>query len=142
MTTTIVAEEWRAVVGFEGWYEVSNLGRIKRTKIGHGTLGVPRILRCPAIRGGYRIVRLYRGLGQQTMTVHKVVAEAFLPPRKPGQEVNHRNFDPGDNRAENLEWVTHTENMRHSIEAGRHEGWGYANAGLPTRKRERGRFVR
>lgn len=141
MTTKIVAEEWRPVVGFEVWYEVSNLGRVRRIVASRRSFA-GRCLTPGTITGGYLSVTLCVDTTRTHKTIHRLVAEAFLPGRRAGEEVNHKNFDPSDNRAENLEWVSHAKNMRHSIVAGRHKGWGYANALLPTRKRiNGGRFV-
>jgi hypothetical protein len=116
-------EIWKPVVGYEGRYEVSNLGRVKsltityRNKANRVCTYVGRLLRGTVNRDGYRLVNLKPKGPKQ---VHSVVCEAFIGPRpSKDHEVNHKNFDRTDNRATNLEWVLHTENVRHSVNAGR-----------------------
>lgn len=93
---------WKDVVGLEDRYEVSNDGLV-RTK--------PRVLKAfAAPKGGH----LQINLGSQRRTyVHRLVAEAFLGGLQAGLVVNHKNGVPGDNRVENLEWVTCGENIAH-----------------------------
>ncbi len=92
-------------------YAVSNLGRIKNTKTGQ-TLN-------PGISGnGYRQVSLKM---KDTNTfrkqyVHRLVALYWLPNPDNKREVNHKNLDRTDNRVENLEWVTSSENQKHKYE--------------------------
>lgn len=92
-------------------YAVSNLGRIKNTKTGQ-TLN-------PGIGGnGYRQVSLKM---KDTNTfrkqyVHRLVALYWLPNPDNKREVNHKNLDRTDNRVENLEWVTSSENQKHKYE--------------------------
>lgn len=109
---TTVREEWRPVFGFEGLYEVSDQGRVR---------GIPRCgshgqpLR-PSTRGnGYKFVCLSANGVVTGHPVHRLVARAFVPVDDGRQMVNHRNGDKADNRAVNLEWVTHGENMHHAF---------------------------
>lgn len=102
-------EIWRGVIGFEGRYEVSSTGRVKsycRRK--------PRILTPIKFSEGreYRKVKLVKGSPSRTYTrtVHSLVAEAFLGPRKPGCVVHHKNRCPWDNHFKNLQWM---ENLEH-----------------------------
>lgn len=106
-------EEWRTIDGFPS-YAVSNIGNIKRTAPGLGTFpGRMRSLR-PG-RCGYASVRLTNGARKDTMLVHRIVAVAFVPRGRPDQfEVNHKNGIKTDNRAENLEWCSRSENVAHS----------------------------
>lgn len=122
MTTTL--EQWRPIAGLEGRYEVSNLGRVRslpRTEI-HVKQGKPvtyhrtgRILK-PGLGGaGYLTVSIGPVKQQKTVTVHFLVASAFLPPC-PGLYghgdwvIDHINEDRTDNRAENLRWLTQQQN--------------------------------
>lgn len=100
------AEEWRPVVDWEERYEVSNLGRVRRLATG-------RIMRFARHVAGYSNVGLSPGVN--TRTVHRLVGEAFLGPRPSGHQINHKNGDKTDNRLENLEYVTPSENVRHSL---------------------------
>lgn len=105
--------EWRAVVGFEGFYEVSSDGRIRHARFN-------RELKQVAARG-YKHAHLSRTHPRLTKTarVHHLVAAAFLGPRAAGIEVNHKNCDKADNRVENLEYVTSQENTAHAVQMGR-----------------------
>lgn len=111
-------EEWRPVVGYEGIYEVSDQGRVRRL---HHCRGVPpwRILSLQCDRQGYLSAYLYRrGEKRRIVLVHRLVAESFIGACPGGLEVNHKNGQKGDNRPVNLEYVTHHENVRHAVEAG------------------------
>lgn len=111
-------EEWRPVVGFEGYYEVSNLGGIRSlTRTYTRRNGYPYTKRGQAIAPwisthGYLEVRLYREGRKRSLRVHQAVAEAFLGLKPmPDLEVCHINGEKLDNRAENLRWDSHRENV-------------------------------
>lgn len=104
------AEEWRPIDGYEGVYEVSNLGRVRSLKFGKVRMRAFIDNLC-----GYFKVCLCRDGKKQLPYVHRLVALAFLPnPSRDRVQVNHINSDSKDNRAENLEWVTQSENERHA----------------------------
>lgn len=114
----ITTEEWRPVVGYEGIYAVSSLGRVKRTIAGKGTYD-GRILAQQDTRG-YRIVSLTWQAKAYHARVHKLVALAFIGPIPDKCEINHKDGVKHNNRADNLEYVTHQENVLHaSRELGR-----------------------
>lgn len=110
-------ETWRPVVGYEGWYEVSDSGRVKRTKTVPGTWA-GRMLALPLNSYGYPCVCLHRSTrdSQKTFTVHRLVMAAFVGPCPLGREVNHKNGVKTGNRVGNLEYVTGKENRRHARE--------------------------
>lgn len=119
----IMAEVWRAVVGWEGWYEVSSLGRV-RNIIKRGGTWVGRILK-PRIdkRWGYHSVVLCRNGMEKTFKIHRLVLMAFVRMPQEGEEGNHKFGNKGDNSFEKLEWVTKSENWRHSyLVLGRKKG--------------------
>lgn len=97
-------EEWRPVVGWEGHYEVSNLGRVRHTS---GRIKLARLC------GGYPRVSLYRNGERLTPSVHGMVAAAFIGPRPIGCQVNHKDGDRTHNTAGNLEYLTASENNLH-----------------------------
>lgn len=100
--------EWRPVVGYEGVYEVSNDGQVKRVAGGQGARpGIRKQGRHP---NGYMQIALSMNNRTATKKVHRLVAEAFIGPCPEGMELCHNNDDPGDNRVENLRWDTHKAN--------------------------------
>lgn len=108
-------EEWRDVVGGEGFYQVSNIGRVKsfvRKRV--------RFLTQTKYWGGYFGVGLRRlkDATSRTFLVHRLVAQAFIPNPECKPFVNHINGIKTDNRVENLEWVTGSENLAHSYRVG------------------------
>lgn len=105
-------EIWKDIVGYEGWYQVSNLGRVKRIKSGYGAR-VGRILKS-GNGDNYPVAWLHKGGKPKGAYVHTLVLEAFVSSRPPGCECNHKNGIKSDNRSENLEWVTRSENRKHA----------------------------
>jgi len=110
-------EEWRPVAGWEGFYEVSSLGRVRRldTIVGHSVPGgvsrrSGRILRQGKNHGGYHRVTLCRNNIPSSHAVAPLVCIAFHGPNPGGKEVAHNNGRKDDNRAVNLAWKTHAEN--------------------------------
>lgn len=103
-------EYWKPVVGFEDRYEVSSHGRV-RNKSG-------KILKQHK-RSNYLFIALHKGKAARSVDVHRLVAEHFCPGRtEERNEVNHKNLNKLDNRAENLEWVSRVENVRHAFNGG------------------------
>lgn len=125
-------EEWRPVVGYEGWYDVSSLGRVRRMRPGLGTC-VGHMLSPQASTKGYLMVLLYRWRRRRNRPVHRLVAEAFLGPCPPAHECNHRDGDKKNSAVSNLEWVTPSDNMRHAHRIGL-----FPNPGCPPAKAARG----
>lgn len=112
-------EEWRQV---EGWpYEVSSLGRVRRTKGGRGARPWC-IMKHRTDHRGYWRIRLSRVVGTEAQSkrvaIHHLVCHAFIGPRPDGYQCNHKNGVKIDNRPENLEWVTPGENSRHAVRMG------------------------
>lgn len=120
----VKAEVWKPVVGYEGMYEVSNLGRVKSVyrifvrKDGKKLPIRERILKHANTSSGYPAVRIC-GYGKKPTTyIHRLVAGAFIdnPENKPC--VNHINGIKTDNRVDNLEWCSYQENEIHSRDTG------------------------
>lgn len=113
-------EAWRDVVGYEGIYQVSNLGRVKsldrRNHRKHAYKG--KIKKLTDLKG-YKAVRLCKTGSQNTSLVHRLVAACFIPNAKNLPDINHKNCIKSDNRVENLEWISEKDNTKHAILNGR-----------------------
>lgn len=108
--------ERRPLPGFEGYYDVSDEGEVRRIVKGKGgTLGP---LRPYVLRGGYPCVYPSTNDRRRQVMVHTAVAAAFLGPRPAGHTINHKNGIKTDNRAVNLEYVTPKENSAHAAKLG------------------------
>lgn len=98
-------EVWKKIKGYET-YEVSTTGRIRNIASGE-------VLKTPLNTWGYPSVTLCGMWGRKNKTVHRIVAEAFIPNPNNLPEVNHKDEDKTNNNVENLEWMTKKENINH-----------------------------
>lgn len=112
-----LSEEWRPVVGWEDIYGVSSLGRIRRERPAKRAI-VGLILKPNTNMWGYQYVILKDRARQKTVTIHPLVAAAFIGPRPPGLDVNHKDGVKTNNAMDNLEYVTRSANIRHSFRLG------------------------
>ena len=106
-------EVWRPVFGYEGLYEISNLGNLMRVST-YG--GKPRRKpRAKAIKGGYRCFHLCSAGIRKYRPAHIMVWQSFVGPVPEGLEINHKDGDRDNPRLDNLEVVTRSENIKHSF---------------------------
>lgn len=110
-----MTEEWRAVEGYEGYYEVSNTGKVKSLpRQMHNYTKPGRILKQQNNGHSYMTVGLHApGKKDRHAYVHILVAKAFIPNPEGLGDVNHKDFNKGNNCVENLEWVTRKQNILH-----------------------------
>jgi hypothetical protein len=123
------APVWRPVPGFEGLYEVSDAGQVRRLVFSnqHGTFprARPRNIVGGLNRDGYRVVNLVRrdGTKQQAVRVHRLVLLAFVGPAPEGHVAAHGNGVRDDNRLANLRWATPAENSADMVRHGTSPRW-------------------
>lgn len=130
MIAVCLGEEWRAIDGYPD-YAVSDQGRVMR--VTSRTCAKAGAILKKSLSGGrnkdgrYFIVDLVLNGKKSTKLVHILVTEAFLGPRPPGHVVNHRSGERGDNRKDNLEWVTQSRNVQHAYDLGLSDAKGERN---------------
>lgn len=106
-------EIWKDIEGYEGFYQVSNFGRVKSLErfSAHKHLISERILKENNLgTGGYKSVMLYKNGVVKRFTVHRLVALAFIPNPKNLPQVGHKDENNTNNHVTNLEWVTPKQN--------------------------------
>lgn len=102
-----MAEEWRKIKGYE-LYEVSNFGRVRSNQ------KTECVILKTSLKRGYCGVTIYNEKGKIQISVHRLVAEAFIPNPENKPQVNHKDGNKQNNTVENLEWVTQSENALHA----------------------------
>lgn len=112
-------EEWRDIPGYEGLYQVSNLGRVRSLDRTIIRGGIPRKINGTNIkqadnRSGYMTVDLHKNGMVRRYYVHRIVASVFVDNPCNKSVVDHIDHDRGNNRYDNLRWVTQCENLEHS----------------------------
>lgn len=104
------------IKGFEGLYEISVNGDV--ISLNYRRSGMAKKLSASKVKSNYMAVKLPVNNKDTSFYVHRLVALAFIPNPENKDEVNHINGIKHDNRVENLEWTTHTENIRHAKRSG------------------------
>lgn len=110
-------ETWKPIPEYEGIYEVSDRGNVRRIKLARGSGFMQNMKQAPN-HYGYPRVSLCRDNAPKQFLVHRLVAAAFLGPCPVGQEVNHKDGDKANPRLENLEYVTSKQNSEHATAHG------------------------
>lgn len=128
-------EEWRDVRDYKGLYKVSNLGRLKSISYGNEKIRKPVLC-----KPGYFSLVLYKDNFPQSARIHVLVAQAFIPNPENKAYVNHKDGNKLNNRLENLEWLTPSENLRHALDTGlKKRGHEHSRAKLTA---EQVRYIR
>lgn len=107
MISTQQTEQWQPANGYSG-YSVSTLGAVRKDATG-------RIVPAHKSPNGYLRAGVRSDDGKKGDYIHRIVAKTWVPNPEGKAEVNHKNGDKTDNRPENLEWMTHAENIAHAI---------------------------
>jgi len=103
-------EIWKSIEGYEGIYEVSNLGRVKSLKFNK-----EKYLKNSLNRDGYVIAHLSKNAITKSFTLHRLVSLLFIDKVDGKDYINHINGDKLNNKVDNLEWCTIKENVNHSL---------------------------
>jgi hypothetical protein len=121
-------EIWKDIQGYEGLYQISNLGNVKSLsrewKVGYGGIGrnktkilTPRLDRSK--KGRYYLrIKISKNGKEKIFLIHRLIAEAFIPNLKNKPQINHIDGDTLNNSINNLEWCTPSENMKHAFKIG------------------------
>lgn len=128
-----MSETWKSVIGYEGKYEVSNLGRVRSLdRYVEGKNGVTKkyagkILSLVKQNTGYMTVGLSKDSVVTSFLIHRLVATAFIDNPENLAEVNHKDGVKGNNNLSNLEWMSRVRNIRHAMGMGLIQGLGEHN---------------
>lgn len=124
MSKELNEEIWKPVIGWEEFYEVSNLGRVKGLNrlSSSGKRLQSKIRKSVYNKKGYLILGLSKNGINKMQITHRLVAKAFIPNPNNLPQINHKDGDKTNNKPENLEWVTSLENIKHAYATGLKEG--------------------
>ena len=114
-------EIFKDIPGFEGYYQVSNLGRVKTLGNGNSTnpfSSIEKVMKTKLNKSGYIHIKLRKDNKNIYTSVHRLVAMTFLENKENKSQVNHKDGNKTNNIVDNLEWVTSQENIIHSVKNG------------------------
>ena len=116
-------EIWKDIKGFEGLYQVSNLGRVKsltrKVKTFNGfRTSKGQLLKPLKTNRGYYRVDLKQKQKNKYVSIHRLVSEAFVPNPNNYRIVNHKDSNQANNNADNLEWCTQSYNVKYAYKYG------------------------
>ncbi len=109
-------ETWKPIKGYENRYEISNFGRVKSLK--RVTVPKDNILTNIIATTGYYVINIRKDKRMHQYFVHRLVAKAFVVNTDNKREVNHIDGIKTNNKVDNLEWVTRSENAKHAFDMG------------------------
>ena len=104
-------EQWRDISGYEGLYQVSNLGQVKSMDYRH--TGKEKVISSQTQKNGYLHVSLWKDRTKRFFYIHRLVADAFIPNPDNLPEVNHKDECLSNNSVDNLEWCTSIYNANY-----------------------------
>lgn len=109
-------EIWKPVVGWEGFYEISSLGRVRTSgKYVDGRVYKDKIKKARKNKFGYYYVNLFRNKKFKSIRIHQLVAQAFIPNPENKPCIDHIDTNRENNRVENLRWCTYAENANNHL---------------------------
>ena len=101
-------ENWKAIAGYEGLYEVSDMGRVKSLNYNH--TGKEKILKLKKSHCGYLNVNICKDGHAKSVRIHRLVATAFISNPHNLETINHKDEDKTNNTVDNLEWMSQKDN--------------------------------
>ena len=105
-------EIWKDIKGYEGLYQVSNLGRVRSFRNNHNRKRI-LILKYAPNKHGYLQICLYKNKNKKTYFIHRLVAEHFIDNPNGYKEINHKDENPSNNQVKNLEWCDRKYNINY-----------------------------
>lgn len=117
----MLIEIWKDIKGYEGKYQISNLGNIK--SINYNKTKKEKLLKPNISKRGYKYINLCKSGRQQKKYIHRLVAEAFISNPNNYPVINHKDNNPLNNNVKNLEWCTQSYNVRYAYKCGRKSFW-------------------
>lgn len=115
-------EIWKPIKGYEGIYEISNFGKVKSIRyfnhVNNKIYSREKMLKLSLNEKGYFRVGLYKSGKEIKFKVHRLVAENFIPNPNKYNEVNHIDGNKQNNCVDNLEWCTHSHNIKEAVKLG------------------------
>lgn len=128
-------ENWKPILGYEGLYLVSDEGKVMNALTG-------RVLKERDNGSGYKKVELWKNHKGKRMYIHRLVAISFINNPEGKTEVNHIDGNPKNNKAENLEWVSSSENTKHAVYRNALRAWGNSSRPIEAISAETGKSLK